>query len=120
MDYNKESDDNINAAMTEVIFNLNGWGFNESSRVFFLYGLDGVEYYEQQVIDYCNNPADMWPIILENKISLHWGWEIAGECSAIGVTWKPSSIKPRPINHEYTSKNPLRAAAIVFLMMQEA
>lgn len=67
--------------------------------------------------DYCNNPADMWPIIGDRKISLHWDWEVMNECSAIGSTYVMRSLGLRQITHEYTSKNPLRAAAIVFLMM---
>ncbi|ELY4101201.1 DUF2591 family protein [Cronobacter sakazakii] len=61
-------------------------------------------------IDYCNNPADAWPIIVKNRISIinldedEWG--------ARGVADRNSK---RAI-HE----NSLRAAMIVFLMMQES
>lgn len=58
--------------------------------------------------DYCNNPADAWPIITENRISIihlddnEWGCRGDGGKSAF-----------RAIN-----SNPLRCAMIVFLMMK--
>ncbi len=58
----------------------------------------------------CNNPADAWPIIKENMISIinldedEWG--------ARGMAY----CKSKRAIHE----NPLRAAMIVFLMMQDA
>ena len=57
--------------------------------------------------DYCNNPSDAWPIILENKISI----------VPTGGWWRARPEKtawPEQFND-----NPLRAAMIVFLMMQE-
>lgn len=65
----------------------------------------------------CKSWVDMGQIIGDRKISLHWDWEVMNECSAIGSTYVMSSLGFRQINHEYTSKNHLRAAAIVFLMM---
>ena len=58
-------------------------------------------------VDYCNNPADAWPIIEQNKISLTYHHS-RGHWSAI-------------FNHENISMHgsPLRAAMIVFLMMKE-
>ena len=58
--------------------------------------------------DYCNNPSDAWPVIFANRINVYASegpdfmpW-MAG-CSGFMVS----------------TKNPLRAAMIVFLMMQE-
>lgn len=55
--------------------------------------------------DYCNNPADAWPIIVNNKICimpLAWGgWR---------AMWE----------HGQVDCEPLRAAMIVFLMMKES
>lgn len=59
--------------------------------------------------DPCNNPADAWPIITENRISIihlddnEWGCRGDGDKSAC-----------RAIN-----SNALRCAMIVFLMMKE-
>ena len=61
-----------------------------------------------EVSDYCNNPSDAWPIIVANRVNVYASegpdlmpW-MAG-CGGIMVS----------------NKNPLRAAMIVFLMMQE-
>lgn len=66
--------------------------------------------------DYCNNPADAWPIIVENEISL------ISRCA--NGEWKAQlHLGREDIFDSYAScwdKNPLRAAMIVFLMMQEA
>lgn len=54
----------------------------------------------------CNNPADMWPLIVDNSISV---FPFGGH----GV-WMA-----RHGNFSSLHKNPLRAAAIVYLMMKE-
>jgi hypothetical protein len=63
----------------------------------------------------CNNPADAWQIIFENKIML------SPRCA--DDEWKAEIYLGREdIFDNYASawhKNPLRAAMIVFLMMQE-
>ncbi|EBP4392238.1 DUF2591 domain-containing protein [Salmonella enterica subsp. enterica] len=60
----------------------------------------------------CNNPADAWPIIVERKINIEWH------------EWKNSEWMPYALNNATTKScygtNPLRAAMIVFLMMQES
>ncbi|EPS0644795.1 phage protein NinX family protein [Cronobacter malonaticus] len=58
--------------------------------------------------DYCNNPADAWSIIVENKISI-------SNCGA--ERWTANDVG---IDNLHKDKNPLRAAMIVFLMMQES
>ncbi|MEP9340077.1 phage protein NinX family protein [Enterobacter kobei] len=67
---------------------------------------DGVVYKSH---DYCNNPADAWPIIESNRISIrnrHEGdWKAENE-------WGESRF--------HVACNALRAAMIVFLMMQDA
>lgn len=62
----------------------------------------------------CNNPADAWPIIAENGITLafqdgNW-WADNLAYWVDGVEWNIGGI---------IDKNPLRAAMIVFLMMKE-
>ncbi|CAH5460957.1 TPA: DUF2591 family protein [Enterobacter roggenkampii] len=66
--------------------------------------------------EYCNNPADAWPIIVSNGISLvkygHGMWLASSDAYWVdGVEWQ--------IDGE-AHQNPLRAAMIVFLMMQDA
>lgn len=60
-----------------------------------------------EVKDYCNNPSDAMPILIENRISLTW---VNGECRA-------SSVKAG--YHEFSCGNALRAAMIVYLMMKD-
>lgn len=66
-----------------------------------------------QVVDYCNKPDDAMPIIIENGISL--------ECIIVNrheKTWR-AQFKSAYVKHHINHKNPLRAAMIVFLQMQE-
>lgn len=60
-------------------------------------------------IDYCNNPSDAWPIIESNRISIRNRYE--GDWKAENE-WGESRF--------HVACNPLRAAMIVFLMMQDA
>lgn len=69
--------------------------------------------------DPCNNPADAWPIITENKICLipeigdgTW-WAMYQPI--IQLDWRVYD-DGKPIEN---NANPLRAAMIVFLMMKE-
>lgn len=66
-----------------------------------------------------NNPSDAWLIITENKISLieegdkwgaYLGFELLENMEGGGCDF----------SHGWSDKNPLRAAMIVYLMMQEA
>lgn len=60
--------------------------------------------------DYCNDPADAWPIITKAKISL-----LSVDCIDGSSSWLAKS-KVCPSRGD---SNPLRAAMIVFLMMQD-
>jgi len=69
-----------------------------------------------QTVDYCNSPADMWPIILEKE--MHVGpvdWLKGGVC-----LWGACVMFDQAILAEHDHINPLRAAAIVYLKMMEA
>lgn len=63
--------------------------------------------------DYCNNPADAWPIILDNRIAI--------EPSGMGcILWSTNKRdEDGNLLHTTYSENPLRAAMILFLRMQE-
>lgn len=106
MNYEEMSDFKINQAVTCELFGCHGWSVNQEGT-FYHCGVDGSGYFIQTVADYCNNPSDAMPIIIENKIGLKW---VNGSCTASSVLRG---------YHESTSDNPLRAAMIVFLMMQE-
>lgn len=66
--------------------------------------------------DYCNNPSDAWGIINNNGIGL-----IAEGGKIIGATNNSQEYYESygSIVFDYLDKNPLRAAMIVFLMMNE-
>ncbi|CNI68563.1 Protein of uncharacterised function (DUF2591) [Yersinia frederiksenii] len=69
--------------------------------------------------DPCKNPADAWPIIVENKINIEWGGNIAtdlfGKVSANVCSVDGKVIAFDVDTDEY---NPLRAAMICFLMIK--
>ena len=101
VDYSKLSDFEINSAVSMAV---RSQAANPESKYVV-------------INDYCNNPADAWPIISENRISIMFDStapEYEGEyhewCDAI------SSCQKLDVQHH---SNPLRAAMIVFLMMQE-
>lgn len=61
--------------------------------------------------DYCDNPSDAWPIIVENQICIDFRIT-ASKLDPIAY-WGDDLIYS-------VNENPLRAAMIVYLMMQEA
>lgn len=64
-------------------------------------------------VDYCNNPADAWPIIVDNRISIY-------SMSVTDARGKWGAEAPHPHDAYHFNDNSLRAAMIVFLMMQES
>jgi len=79
---------------------------------------------ENRYHNYCGNPSDAWPIIASRKISLVYDpdikkWEasvIVGKYPDAKETLEAYALKT--INHyDY---NPLRAAMIVYLMMEQS
>jgi len=74
---------------------------------------DGANWHE---FDACNDPLDAWPIIVENDIMLNPNCEDSLWKAEQGFRVKPSGFYGVATAY---SKNPLRAAMIVFLMMNE-
>ncbi|EBO0868552.1 protein ninX [Salmonella enterica] len=58
---------------------------------------------------YISDPADAWPIIAENEISIIFNWNEDGLHGATNQPWISSE-----------NSNPLRAAMECFLLMQES
>lgn len=113
-DYESMSDFEANKAVASIFLPCD-YVFDEEHKKVDVVGtvtkLGGYgEPYEELVkygdFDPCNNPTDAWPIIVENKIGL--------TPSHCGEFWEA--------DHDYffRDKNPLRAAMIVYLMMNEA
>ncbi|TXE41410.1 DUF2591 domain-containing protein [Serratia marcescens] len=106
-DYSKMSDYEINTAVATSQFG--NWRADA----------DICKRITSKSIDYCNNPADAWPIIVENGISLYhdngnWQAEMTYDApvGAFGTDETCSKF--------VDDKKPLRAAMIVFLMMKDA
>jgi len=80
------------------------------------------------VPDYCNDPSDTWPIIVENEISI---WAVSETDYEIGMSyttgeWKAYCVKSidgescvGDDGFEASDQNPLRAAMICFLKMKD-
>ena len=66
-----------------------------------------VAYGKNSLKDYCNNPADAWPIIVENRIRIN---------PILYTKWMAEDYLE---DVSSCDENPLRAAMVVFLMMQE-
>lgn len=116
MNYSKLSDDAINMEVTEKFFGCEKWDYNEKDRCFFHCGIDGSGYYSQSIVDFCSNPANAWPIMLASGIAtLAEDGELVGAATDSHEAYESYGN----IVHTVYDKNPLRAAMIVFLMMQE-
>jgi hypothetical protein len=101
-DYSKMSDFEINKAVGSAVGYATGIEpcfevviINKTGRPF----------------DPCNNPADAWPIIIRNLISIDRIFDK-------GNTWL--AFGGDDSEHRHVHSNPLRAAMIVFLMMKES
>jgi hypothetical protein len=103
-DYSSMSDAQINLAVGVTFGEKIGEEVNGRQLV----NID-VQYLSSS-FDPCNNPADAWVIILENKINIDHRESI-----------KSGSMASQSGRKEIyaVDKNPLRAAMIVFLMMKD-
>lgn len=101
MDYSKLSDFEINKMVSAFL-----WGS--------VCAVDGVVLHNEkdEPFDPCNNPADAWPIIERQGLSIKHVVVNRHE-----QTWQ-ASFSPHYVKHKCTDKKALRAAMIVFLMMQ--
>lgn len=104
MNYESMSDHRINALVTSSVFGCEEWECNDAE--FYHCGIDGSGYYSQPILDYCNNPADAWLVIIENEIGIN-----KLKCEKFWIADKSGGY--------VRDENPLRAAMIVFLMMNK-
>ncbi|BBV32137.1 phage protein NinX family protein [Citrobacter sp. Cc139] len=98
MDYSKLSDAEIN------------W------KVAFHIGLRTVEKAESGDFNPCSNPSDAWPIIVDNRITVMIDDTTNDWSAALVQDFCDTSA----FKHSNCHKNPLRAAMVTFLMMQES
>ncbi|HBB2823771.1 TPA: DUF2591 domain-containing protein [Escherichia coli] len=119
MDYSQLSDFEINRMVGDIIFkglwpckpetsgnNTNKWYYGNADTTF-----EPLNH----LPDYCNDPSASWPIIVENRIGI-----IPAPENGL---WKAAHRKVGSDSipyHMTQDENPLRAAMILFLMMQDA
>ncbi|MDH0387956.1 MULTISPECIES: phage protein NinX family protein [Citrobacter] len=117
MDYSKLSDFEINKRVADIAMN-GTWHVKPShpdnDTGGWLYGSNGIKTYE--LPDYCNNPADAWPIIAENRITVMIDDTTNDWSAAVVQDFCDSSA----FKFSNCHKNPLRASMVTFLMMHEA
>lgn len=111
MDYSKLSDAEINLAVAAIQFPQSERNTPYYHRPdTYIYHRNGTH----EAKDYCNNPADAWPIIESRFISLQF---LQGNWMA---SVNPSQETGFRAACFIERGNPLRAAMIVFLIMQES
>lgn len=111
MNYDKMSDLEINNEVECALDERVGFlEYDEVNDEFVGCDPVGDNYFRFKARNFCNNPSDAWPIIVESKISINFR-----------VT--SGKLKPMAFYGDDTiyhvHENPLRAAMIVYLMMQE-
>ena len=107
MNYENMSDFEINKEI--ALIENNNLIFTKNDSVY----LNTVD---DSLVDYCNNPADAWPIIVENNINLEWFSDDDGIYASATVAIDFMGTSGFLSDHE----NPLRAAMICFLKMNDA
>lgn len=121
MNYSELNDYQINNLVHNVIVCGGKYTlvFGEDYDIRWIDNSDGLAFktskqsYGTELKNYCNSWADAGSIIQENYLSV--------ECDDMFDVPMPSSYwkAHNPKGNHYTDTNPLRAAMIVFLMMQE-
>ncbi len=114
MDYSQLSDFEINLKVAHIVLGKNNYDWDPEKKGVYLAGIDGGEFLPCGYFDPCNMAADAYPIIVENRIGI-----IPAPENGL---WKAAHRKVGSDSTPYhmtQDENPLRAAMIVFLMMQE-
>jgi len=122
MDYSKLSDFDINCEVLAISSpDIKHMCLSGDNSCFYDCGPTGDGWHQIDIPDYCNTPADAWPIIHQHGISIAFDkdedeWLAWGDFAFDQAGW---DMKKEPeISCAHT--NPLRAAMTVFLMMQES
>ena len=123
-DYASMSDEQI-AVMVAGLCTIEGVSINEDGMAVRNViddspgSYSGGDYIEFE-FDPCNNPADAWPIISENKISTMWMTSEKEWCAwAEGDLEEGAWCWENVPDFYHCGESQLRAAMIVFLMMKE-
>lgn len=116
-DYSKMSDFEINLRVAEIVVDYDCISRLPYTEMEVYWG-DGENWH---VFNPCNNPEDAWQIIIDNKISIlsiHNKWIAAPTDTIINGITGDSDVCFYARPDAVFDVNPLRAAMIVFLMMQ--
>ncbi|MDU7405616.1 MAG: phage protein NinX family protein [Citrobacter portucalensis] len=113
--YSEMSDFEINLAVAHIVIGSGGYDWNSDKKEVYLSARDGGEFLPNAYFDPCNNPSDAWKITSENMISIC-AYKRANPGMKSVSWWEADYFG----EHITRNDNPLRAAMIVFLMMQEA
>lgn len=106
MNYEEMSDFGLNAALTCLVYKLDGWEFTGSS--FFHCGHDGEGYHSQSVVDYCTDWNETMPLAVEYGISMNVNQDCSWDVHSFeGGAWIEGA------------KNPLRAIVICLIEVFE-
>lgn len=108
MDYSKLSDFEVNLKLAHILLGKDNYDWNSDKKEVYLAGIDGGDFLPNGYFDPCNNPSDAWPIIVDNRIGIN----------HVNGAWRAQSMKTGWV--EFSNDNPLRAAMITFLLMQES
>lgn len=109
--YRDKSDFEINKAVAEITI-YGDWYLSPTDErpfTFFNYGINSSKTVE--LPDYCNNPADAMPIIIENGIGMNYIDKDIG--------WGAYHFDEEKGELEIYDKNYYRAAMICFLIMKD-
>lgn len=108
MDYSKMSDFEINKRVLEAKsgFSALSYPHDADKRSCGHKDINGNYHW----FDFCNDPADAWPIITGNMIALIPSSLKDGRWAAQAEDW----------DYAHSSEKPLRAAMIVYLQLQDA
>ena len=110
MDYETAKDWELNVAVAKALgYDAMPVRFHEAA-VATVYIKNGVPRAGLNQKDYCNNPSDAWPIIVENRIGFY----------ATENKWRSSGCEWDTVVYSAYDAKPLRAAMIVFLKMKGA
>lgn len=117
MDYSKLSDAEINLAVAAIQFPKSGLNTPYSHRPdVHIYHANG----SVEAKDYCSAWSDAGDIIAQQKISIIFDTDSKIEPPARWVMCRNDEIEGAAYIHYEHPNRPLRAAMIVFLMMQES
>lgn len=122
MNYEDMSDFEVNGAVAAIVtggdviekYDMAEAPTADGVQVVYKVGVHG------EFLDYCNNPSDAWPIVVDNEITIakhvsNDEWEAYGGGYEVNYDHEIESCR----DAEFMDKNPLRAAMICFLKMKD-